>query len=121
MYNASSSIPKLLVALAAADLMSLLTGSLAARLRFAKIPNACLTGKPLTRSITKRTLRGVTRTFFAIALASVGAGFLGASAFFSSLAFFVAFLALGASSTGAATFSSSTTGSATFLVVFLAA
>ena len=58
-YNLSASIPKLLVALAAADLINLLTGVAAALFKFAKMPNASLTSLPLTKNVrvTPRKVR----------------------------------------------------------------
>ena len=70
-------MPKLLVALAAADLITLITSLVAALLTLFKMPNASLTSLFLTKSITNLTLRGVVRMFLAIALASVGVGLAG--------------------------------------------
>ena len=70
-------MPKLFVAFAAADLMTFATGVAAALLTLARIPNASLTFLPRTKSMTSLALRGVTRTFLALAYASVGITFFG--------------------------------------------
>ena len=100
-------MPKLLIAFAAALLITFATIGEAALLTFSRIPRASLTFLPLTKSITKRALRGVTRTSYATALASVLAGFLG-----SSTTFLAAFLAFGAFAGFSSTTAFSSTGAA---------
>src|SRR5690554_6735316 len=70
-YNKLWSIFKLLTALAAADFKTFSTTTLDALGVNLRIAAASATFFPLTKSTTKRTLRGAIRTVLAIAFASI--------------------------------------------------